>query len=595
MASLIEQFYTKAADPSNDAMDLARLMSVYLALEDIREGVLSEDERIGIPRYAHTRTDRYQGVNAFSVGQEVTLKELLEAILNKDAQDASISLALHLAKKETAGLNPTQADLAFTKRMNDTALALGMNATTFIDPSGLPRMLDAAGNPDSNGVRSESTSTPEDRAAFTQQAAAKLGQPTHDAAVSAGSLGEAPSMETATPPPAAPIVETEKAPSTDADNVIERTTPSAGEVPAILFDPKRTYAWERPRTAHEERMLQTIAGWEGGFTDIRFDKNVTLYGLTAALAHTERQEYFGTGSLSLNDIEQMMRYTSGGLQQVGDNAPAPEQPRRNTHITEDATQLQCEQLVFMKERMVPSLLLNEFFSDFGFDRIGNRDVQEQIFHLSMNAGAARALYALDQTLHDLNDTRFPYDNPAGKERDNIYLQNAEGAKAREALGLPRRFEDFAARLVGQFNAAAQDKDPAYVEEQFYNSARLFYAELTQVGKQNTQYIRGWLGRADDVYNTPIDQVTLIPRETPDCVRPLEKFEERANATVPVEAQDTAAGICTFPASKRDRAEGAQIIRETLPEQRLPFKDVASCDALGGQFTPTPEKPLTLLP
>lgn len=591
MDSLIELFHTKAADPKNDGADLARLMSVYLALEGIRDGVLSEDEIITIPKYAHTRTDRYQGDKQFDVGQEVPLKELLEAILNNGAQDASIALGLYLAKKDSAGLNPTQADLAFTSRMNDTARALGLNATTFIDPSGLPRAIDASGEPSTNGERTVSTSTSEDIATFARQAAEKLGRPSNEAAVPS----IAPAMEPVTPPVFVPILPAEKPPSTDADNVIERTTPPAGEVPAILFDPKRTYAWERPRTEHEERMLQTIAGWEGGFTDKSFDDNVTLYGLTAALAHTKRQEYFGTQSPSLNDIEQMMRYTSGGLQQTGDNVPPPQQPRRNTHITEDATQLQCEQLVLMKERMVPSLLLNEFFTDFGFQRIGNRDVQEQIFHLSMNAGAVRALYALDQTVHDLNDTRFPYENPAGKKNDNIYLQNAGGAEARKAAGLPARFEDFSALLVEQFNAAAQGKNADYVEEQFYNSARLFYAELTQVGKQNTSYIRGWLGRADDVYATPIDQVTLAPREMPDCDRPLEQFEQRAKATVPVSEEHTAAGICTFPASKRDRAEGAHIIRETLPEQRLPFKDVASCDALGGQFTPTSEKALTLQP
>lgn len=116
-----------AKNPSEDhaPASLVKLMTLYLACEDLEAGRAKWDEPVAISRRA-AETPRYRmGLRA---GEDVPFRTLLEGVAIASANDAATAVAEHLGVTEEA----------FVKRMNAKATELGLASTHFANAHGLP-------------------------------------------------------------------------------------------------------------------------------------------------------------------------------------------------------------------------------------------------------------------------------------------------------------------------------------------------------------------------------------------------------------------------------------------------------------------------
>jgi D-alanyl-D-alanine carboxypeptidase len=120
--------YAKNADLERPPASLVKLMTLYLAFEAIEAGRADPEDIVTISRHAAT-TPRYRmGLRA---GEQVPLRLLLEGVAIASANDAATAVAEHLAGDEAT----------FVEWMNVKARALGLAATRFANPHGLPDPL----------------------------------------------------------------------------------------------------------------------------------------------------------------------------------------------------------------------------------------------------------------------------------------------------------------------------------------------------------------------------------------------------------------------------------------------------------------------
>jgi D-alanyl-D-alanine carboxypeptidase len=116
-----------AKNPSEDhaPASLVKLMTLYLACEDLEAGRAKWDEPVTISRRA-AETPRYRmGLRA---GEDVPFRTLLEGVAIASANDAATAVAEHLGVTEEA----------FVVRMNAKASELGLVSTRFANAHGLP-------------------------------------------------------------------------------------------------------------------------------------------------------------------------------------------------------------------------------------------------------------------------------------------------------------------------------------------------------------------------------------------------------------------------------------------------------------------------
>lgn len=102
---------------------MAKLMTVLLAAEHIEAGMLSLDSRLKTSEYANSM----QGAQIWLMpGEEITVDELLKAVIIGNANDASVVLAEKIAVSEEK----------FAELMNVRAKELGMENTCFTNCNG---------------------------------------------------------------------------------------------------------------------------------------------------------------------------------------------------------------------------------------------------------------------------------------------------------------------------------------------------------------------------------------------------------------------------------------------------------------------------
>jgi D-alanyl-D-alanine carboxypeptidase len=116
-----------AKNPEEDRApaSLVKLMTLYLAFEDIEAGRAELDELVAVSRYAALTPKSRMGLRA---GELVPLHVLLEGVAIASANDAATALAERLAGDEWS----------FVGRMNAKAQELELHATRFANPHGLP-------------------------------------------------------------------------------------------------------------------------------------------------------------------------------------------------------------------------------------------------------------------------------------------------------------------------------------------------------------------------------------------------------------------------------------------------------------------------
>ncbi len=121
-----QTLFSKDADGTHAPASLVKMMTLYLALDDIELGRARWDDPVVVSVRA-AETPRYR--LGFLPGEVVPLRVLLDAVGITSANDAATAVAEHLGGGDEA---------AFVARMNQTAQALGLHATTFANPHGLP-------------------------------------------------------------------------------------------------------------------------------------------------------------------------------------------------------------------------------------------------------------------------------------------------------------------------------------------------------------------------------------------------------------------------------------------------------------------------
>ena len=100
------------------------MMTLYVVFEAIENGEISLDTEVRISRNAASEPPSKLGLRA---GQRIRLRYLIRAAAVKSANDAATALGEAIEGSEAA----------FARRMNRTALALGMTRTTFRNAHGL--------------------------------------------------------------------------------------------------------------------------------------------------------------------------------------------------------------------------------------------------------------------------------------------------------------------------------------------------------------------------------------------------------------------------------------------------------------------------
>jgi len=104
---------------------MAKMMTVLLAMERVRDGALALDTPVRTSAWA----SRIGGSQVYlAEGETFPLGELLKAVMIASANDAAVAVAEHIAGSTAA----------FVELMNARAKALGLADTTYQSPHGLP-------------------------------------------------------------------------------------------------------------------------------------------------------------------------------------------------------------------------------------------------------------------------------------------------------------------------------------------------------------------------------------------------------------------------------------------------------------------------
>jgi len=104
---------------------MAKMMTVLIAMEHVRDGSISMDDQIPVSAWA----SRIGGSQVYlAQGESFPLREMLKAVMIASANDAAVAVAERIAGSTTA----------FVDLMNQRAKALGLNDTTYQSVHGLP-------------------------------------------------------------------------------------------------------------------------------------------------------------------------------------------------------------------------------------------------------------------------------------------------------------------------------------------------------------------------------------------------------------------------------------------------------------------------
>lgn len=119
-----ETLYSKNADTRLHPASLTKMLTLYIAFEEIRRGTISLDTMVTVSKHAAAEPPSKLGLRA---GQKIALRYLIRAAAVKSANDAAAAIGDAIGGSEAG----------FAKRMNRTAKAIGMQNSTFKNANGL--------------------------------------------------------------------------------------------------------------------------------------------------------------------------------------------------------------------------------------------------------------------------------------------------------------------------------------------------------------------------------------------------------------------------------------------------------------------------
>lgn len=120
-----EVLYARRADETRYPASITKVMTLYVAFEEMAAGRLNLDDRIRISSHAASQPPSKLGLRP---GTTISVRDAFGVIATKSANDIAAALAEHLSGSESA----------FAARMTRTAHRLGMTGTQFRNASGLP-------------------------------------------------------------------------------------------------------------------------------------------------------------------------------------------------------------------------------------------------------------------------------------------------------------------------------------------------------------------------------------------------------------------------------------------------------------------------
>ncbi len=119
-----EVLHAENADTRLHPASLTKMMTLYIAFEEIKRGNLSLDTVVTVSKHAAAQPPSKLGLKA---GQKIALRYLIRAAAVKSANDAATAIGETISGSESK----------FAQRMTRTAKALGMKNTTFKNANGL--------------------------------------------------------------------------------------------------------------------------------------------------------------------------------------------------------------------------------------------------------------------------------------------------------------------------------------------------------------------------------------------------------------------------------------------------------------------------
>ncbi len=125
-AYLYEKDITEPIPPAS----MSKLMTVYMIFDKLRDGSLSLDDTFKVSENAWRKGGAASGGSTMflSIGDEVTIEQLLKGIIIQSGNDACIVAAENIAGDEDS----------FVEKMNEKAVEIGLKNSHFANVTGLP-------------------------------------------------------------------------------------------------------------------------------------------------------------------------------------------------------------------------------------------------------------------------------------------------------------------------------------------------------------------------------------------------------------------------------------------------------------------------
>jgi len=119
-----EILYSRQPDTPRHPASITKVMTLYVAFEEMSAGRLREDDMIRVSAHAAAQAPSKLYLRP---GSQISVRDAIGTIATKSANDAAAALAEHIGGSEAA----------FAERMTATARRLGMMGTRFMNASGL--------------------------------------------------------------------------------------------------------------------------------------------------------------------------------------------------------------------------------------------------------------------------------------------------------------------------------------------------------------------------------------------------------------------------------------------------------------------------
>jgi D-alanyl-D-alanine carboxypeptidase len=120
-----EVLYARQADAQRYPASITKVMTLYVAFQELRDGNIREGDQIRISSFAAAQPPSKLGLRP---GSTISVREAMGVIATRSANDIAVALAEYISG--------SQAE--FAARMTHEARRLGMSRTVFLNATGLP-------------------------------------------------------------------------------------------------------------------------------------------------------------------------------------------------------------------------------------------------------------------------------------------------------------------------------------------------------------------------------------------------------------------------------------------------------------------------